>query len=464
MNASLKSQKHFLRDTDNFLISYIKLIPKASDANPTLAKSYRPISVSHTLTILVERVLMLRDTPASLHTDTPENFYGYIGGRSVDMAVETLKRLVYGEKNRIKNMVLVTLDASAAFEGVKWDKIFSRLASKNNPKIIRIIWLFYKFNRYECRWKKLKSNDLFCATIGTKQGGVISGYIFVEYMNILNEQLQKIHGIRMFNKNWNSLKFADDVLLIGKNLHHAQQLLNVCEWFTKQGFIKWNASKTKVIELTDNRKLVNIPKFSKLMLNDTPLERTDNCRWLGYILNHKLNDDDHIKRQSTRLNALTNNLRTTLPLNLINDSMLRKLTLAYGNIYLLPVLRNSTKEVFKQIRKSHRNMTAELTQYYQRSKLTFGTRTYLNSDGESVHFPHWDPENGQFERGNRFMYSRIRIPTVDSMIRNQARSFEARYWLYVNKIGYEAPISDEFRGSIVKQTERMCEQMQTQNS
>jgi len=260
----------------------------------------------------------------------------------------------------------------------------------------------------------------------------------------------------LFDREWNSLQFADDVLLVCKNLHHAQQLLNICEWYTKQGFIKWNASKTKVIELTDNKKLVNIPKFSKLTLNDAQLERTDHCRWLGYILNHRLNDDDHIKRQSTRLNALTNNLKTSLPLNLLNDSMLRKVTLAYSNVYLLPVLRNSTKEVFKQIRKSHRNMIAELTQYYQRSKLTYGNRSYINSDGETVVFPHWDPENLQWERGNRFIYSRIRIPTVDSMLRNQAYSFESRYWHYIQEIGYEAPISDEFRGSIMKQAEKMC--------
>ena len=69
INASLTHQKYYLRDSNNFLISYIKPIPKASDANPTLAKSDRPISVSHTLTILFERVMVLRNTPASLNTD-----------------------------------------------------------------------------------------------------------------------------------------------------------------------------------------------------------------------------------------------------------------------------------------------------------------------------------------------------------------------------------------------------------
>ena len=46
-NANVDEQKRFLSNSNNFLISYIKPIPKATDMNPTLAKSYRPISVSH---------------------------------------------------------------------------------------------------------------------------------------------------------------------------------------------------------------------------------------------------------------------------------------------------------------------------------------------------------------------------------------------------------------------------------
>ena len=192
-----------------------------------------------------------------------------------------------------------------------------------------------------------------------------------------------------------------------------------------------------------------------MTLDDKPLERTDTCRWLGYILNHRLNDNDHIKRQSTRINALTNNLKNSLPLNLLDDTMLRKLTLAYSNIYLLPLLRHCTKATFQQIRKSHRYMVAELTQYYQRSKLSYGKRTYLDLNGETQTFPHWDPDNGKYERGNRYMYGRIRIPTVNTMMMNQAQSFETRYWKYVAKVGFEAPKSELFNGSILKQTEKL---------
>ena len=412
LNSDLEDQKFFLRSPNNFLISYIKPIPKAADMNATLAKSYRPISVSHTLTILLERTFMIGKY---FHTKSPYNFYGYIRGRSCDIAVDTLKRIVAAEKANIRSVVLVTLDASGAFEGVDWDKIFPRLVKGNNPKIIRCIWLLYRYNRYEVRWKTQRASMLFCATKGTKQGGVLSGYIFCAYMDILNEKLLEKPGIHVLGAIWNALFYADDVLLIARNHAHAQILLNCCEWFQKEGFIRWNASKTKVVYLTDDRRIVNVPTESDLRLDGKNLERKICIRWLGYLLNHRLTDDDMIRRQACRLYALTNNIKTEIPLDLLEDDMLRKMTYAYGGIYMLPVLTSSTQAVFKELKTAHRYLVAELTQYYQRSP------------------EHWDPLNGKYERGNRYMYGRLKIRAVDTMLSNQIFRFQRRFYCYVHK-------------------------------
>ena len=53
------------------------------------------------------------------------------------------------------------------------------------------------------------------------------------------------------------------------------------------------------------------------------------------------------------------------------------------------------------------------------------------------------------------MYGRIRILTINVMMTNQAKSFETRYWDYVKKVGFEAPKSDLYNGSILKQTEKL---------
>ena len=198
------------------------------------------------------------------------------------------------------------------------------------------------FNSYEVRWKKARSTVLFCTTQGTKQGGILSGYIFLEYMSILDEKLKDCPGRWLYNCLWNALFYADDVLLIGLSLDHAQKLLYICEQFEAQGLVSWNPSKTRVMYLTNSRKIKNVPEQSDLFLNKNRLRRCIVFKYLGYLVNHRLTDDDMLIRQAQRLYAIANNLARDLPLHLLDDSRLRKLTMSYGNVYLLPVLTNST--------------------------------------------------------------------------------------------------------------------------
>jgi len=96
VNAPYQLQKSYLEVSPecNFLVSYIKPILKGSDTNPTEAGAYRPISVSHTISVIIERTLGY----SHFRTSTPHNFFGYIKGRSCDIAIETLKKIVAADK------------------------------------------------------------------------------------------------------------------------------------------------------------------------------------------------------------------------------------------------------------------------------------------------------------------------------------------------------------------------------
>ena len=96
------------------------------------------------------------------------------------------------------------------------------------------------------------------------------------------------------------------------------------------------------------------------------------------------------------------------------------MTYAYGGIYMLPVLTSSTQAVFKELKTAHRYLVAELTQYYQRSP------------------EHWDPQNGKYERGNRYMYGRLKIRAVDTMLCNQIFRFQRRFYCYIHRFSPHA--------------------------
>jgi len=408
INMSLFEQNICLSKNPNFFKSYIRPVIKSSSLNATIPKSYRPISVSHTLTVLIERIIALR----FFETAIPPNFYGYVSGRSCEFAVKTLKNVA--RSIDINQIELAMLDASGAFESVVWEKIFPVLATKNNPKIVRFIWQMYRFNLYECRWNKLVSNQKFYATRGTKQGGVLSGKIFLEYMNILNEQLNKVRGIEYNGLSWNSLFYADDVCLIGVGKVHLQQLLTICESFETNGFVKWNASKSVIISLT-SKKYFKPLELSDFVLNGENLIQKSCSRYLGYETNQRLDDSDHIQRQSNRLYAVTNNIERSIPLRLLDDSRLRKIINAYGCIYMLGTMDNYTKKVWQKLKNAHRYLTEVISQFRNRSE-------------------HWNPDEFVFDRKDRYIYGRLNLDKLEGLKDKMEKSFSFRYDKYLHSI------------------------------
>jgi hypothetical protein len=360
------------------------------------------------MTVLIERIIASR----FFETAVPPNFYGYISGRSCEFAVKTLKNVA--RSIDINQIELAMLDASGAFESVVWEKIFPILATKNNPKIVRFIWQMYRFNLYECRWNKLVAEQKFYATRGTKQGGVLSGKIFLEYMNILNKRLTKVRGIEFNGLSWNALFYADDVCLIGISRAHLQQLLTICESFETNGFVKWNASKSVIISLT-SKKYFKPPELSDFVLNGENLIQRSCSRYLGYETNQRLDDSDQIRRQSNRLYAVTNNIKRSIPLRLLDDSRLRKIICAYGCIYMLGAMDNYTKKVWQKLKNAHRYHTELISQFRERSE-------------------HWNPEDSVFERKDRHIYGRLDLDKLELLRDKMERGLSDRYKQYLLEV------------------------------
>ena len=69
-----------------------------------------------------------------------------------------------------------------------------------------------------------------------------------------------------------------------------------------------------------------------------------------------------------------------LPLHLLDDNRLRYIACAYGNVYMLPILKNvKNQQCLRKFKSAHRYLVANITQFLQRSEL-------------------WDPEQSKFER------------------------------------------------------------------
>lgn len=322
VNASAEQQLAWFQE-DHFSVSYITPIKKSACLNPTNKKTYRPIAVSHTLSGLYERLLKI----AEFSANPPKNFYGYIRGRSTAIAVRTLKNIVAAGRSKC-GKYLIMLDASGAFEAVLWDKVFPKMSETINPRVIQAIWMTYRFNRYEIRWNGRQSSNYFYARQGTKQGGIVSGEVFCEYMNFLNVRLAQEGGIQFNESLWNSLFYADDVILICQSKAQAQRLLKICQSFEIDGYLSWNSDKTVVLQLTDSRYPEEIVSKSGLFLNGQELDLHEKGKYLGYMVNRKLDDHDMLERLSWKIKLVWTRSQTWSPPWLVRTTEIKVLGLS----------------------------------------------------------------------------------------------------------------------------------------
>ena len=155
--------------------------------------------------------------------------------------------------------------------------------------------------------------------------------------------------------------------------------------------------------------------MSDVYLRGERLERCTLFKYLGYVMNHNINDHDMVERQARRLNSIANNFKRDLPLYLLDDSRLRKIAMAYGNIYMLPIMYDVTNACLKILRVAHRNFVSLITQFHQRSEF-------------------WNPDKGIYKPWNRYIYGRLQIPTLSTMISNQAIGFRKRFDVFCANI------------------------------
>ena len=101
----------------------------------------------------------------------------------------TLKTVEY-YKNNNSNIFILYLDASKAFDLVKYDKLFDCLKEQNIcPLIMKMLITMYEFNNLNIE-KGNKTSENIPMTNGVKQGGFISPILFNIYLMPLFTNIQ----------------------------------------------------------------------------------------------------------------------------------------------------------------------------------------------------------------------------------------------------------------------------------
>ena len=125
------------------------------------------------------------------------------------------------------------LDASKAFDKVKFDKMFAKVIDKGLPAIV-VRALVYAYEEQEA-WVKLagKVSTKFRITNGTRQGSVLSPYLFAAgYLDELITRIRKLGlGCHIAGVWLGCCSYADDLALLAPNRDVLQKMVKICEQF-----------------------------------------------------------------------------------------------------------------------------------------------------------------------------------------------------------------------------------------
>ena len=143
---------------------------------------------------------------------------------------------------RSSSVFVTMLDASKAFDKVKFWLLFAKLITRSVPLfIVRKLAVWYTHQKMCIRWGNVHSSP-FSVSNGVKQGGILPPILFNVYMDDLTVSLNSCNiGGRFGNIFLNHLCYADDLCLISLSSAGMQKLLGICSKYAIDHSLTYNA-------------------------------------------------------------------------------------------------------------------------------------------------------------------------------------------------------------------------------
>ncbi len=188
---------------------------------------------------------------------------------------------------------LFFLDFSKAFDTVNHKLLMYKLRTqmKVKGKLLKAIESLYK-NLTAVASINGKNSKEFQLDIGTAQGCPLSPTLFAVYINDLVLELQR-HPAAL--ADCPALAYADDIEVAADNAHNIQQLVTLCYNWTKKWRMAANVKKCAIMKLEYGR--LHNSAAEVITWNGVPLPIVDEYKYLGLIIDKKLNFKKHATKK-----------------------------------------------------------------------------------------------------------------------------------------------------------------------
>ena len=304
-----------------------KIIPIHKGDSRLETSNYRPISLLPTLSKIFEKLMYSRLISfLNNHNILYNNQFGFPSNMSTEYAVHQVVNYIVEtlEKNEIG--LCIFLDFAKAFDTVNHSILIDKL-EHYGIRGVALNWMkSYLTNRMQCTEVGDTQSDLEMIKCGVPQGSVLGPLLFLLYINDI------VNSSTLFKFTL----FADDTSLFYscKNTNNLEETINrelskISDWLAANK-LSLNVGKSKLLFFTNKNR--NLLKDITIKINNEELKQVDNAKYLGVIMDNKLNFNFHINNIKLRLSkgiSLLAKIRHYVP-----TSVLRSLYFTFINSHV----------------------------------------------------------------------------------------------------------------------------------